>query len=431
MLNFLRRFIPDTHPIRLLYHRIMAVSAAFFYLFPAEKLHVIAVTGTNGKTTTVNLLAHILEKSGAKVGISSSIFFQIGQSKWHNVTKQTTLGPFFLQRLLSNMVRAKCRYAILEATSHSMTQSRLWGINVDMAVLTNITSDHIEYHGSYRRYVEAKGQLFSNLQSARRKNDIPKISILNRDSKEFEYFDRFLADRKLTYGLSKRANYTAKDLELRADGSTFTLKIPNETAKVHLKLPGKFNVDNALAAASAALGCGVPLATIVQALDTARGFPGRYESIDEGQDFSVIVDYAHTPDALEEACRMFKELTARRLIVVFGATGGGRDKSKRSKMGKIVSSYADLMIVTNDDPYEEDELEIIEQICHGVDRREGHGLWKIVDRAAAIRCALRLARKDDTVLITGKGCESVILLKQGRVPHDDREVVRRELRGIV
>lgn len=425
--SFLRRSIPDTHPLRLFYHRVMAVLAALFYRFPANHLRVIAVTGTHGKTTTTNLIAHILECAGEKVGLTSTIGFKVGKRSWPNLTKQTTLSPFALQRLLRRMVRAGCRYAVIETSSHAMTQSRLWGVNVDVAVLTNIAHDHIEYHGGMRQYIEAKGMLFRGLHALRRKPGFQKIIVLNRDIPEFDYFNRFVADRTLTYGFSKKANVMAQEVEHRLHVNSFLLKIPNDEVRIDFQLPGKFNVANGLAAATVALGCGVSLPSIQKALESARGLPGRLESIDMGQDFSVIVDYAHTAEALEELCKLLRELTKGRLILVFGATGGGRDKAKRPKMGAIADRYADAIILTDDDPYDEDEEEIIENIAAGIHRPAGENFWKIVNRREAIRFALSHARKDDTVALVGKGCEECMVLRGKKIPHDDRKVAREML----
>lgn len=430
MIAYLRRFLPDTHPFRLFYHRIMAILAAFLYWFPADHLRVIALTGTHGKTTTTNLIAHILETSGKNVGVSSTICFKIGKKKWTNITKQTTVSPFQLQKLLRNMVRAGCAYAVIETSSHAMTQSRLWGVNIDMAVLTNIGRDHIEYHGSFRSYIEAKLQLFSLLMSSRRKPNIPKISVLNRESEAFEHFNALVPDRVITYGFIQKADYRVENLELEADSSRFIFKIPNDEVSIHLKIPGIFNVWNALAAATASLACGVKLPVIREALESARGFPGRLESIDEGQDFAVIVDYAHTTESLEELLGMFRKLTSGRVFVVFGATGGGRDKGKRPKMGQVADKYSDFIILTNDDPYDEDEYAIIEQVAHGISRKEGDRFWKIIDRKEAIRFALSLAIKGDSVIVAGKGCEECMVLKGKKVPHDDRKVAREVLREL-
>lgn len=427
MLNFLRRIIPDTHPIRLFYHKIVAIVSAVIYGFPSRHLKVICVTGTNGKTTTVNLIARVLEEAGFKVGMMSTINFQVGAKKWVNDTKQTTQGRFLLQKLLREMAKASCQYAVIETSSHAMTQFRLWGVNVDTAVLTNISADHIEYHGSFDKYLHAKGMLFRMLNRLPRKAGVPKISVLNRDELNFSYFDQFFADRKLTYGVGK-GTLNATDIQMTPEGSLFTLNVPNDKVQVLLKIPGRFNVYNALAAATVAISENVPLAKIRKALEKAMGVDGRFESIQEGQPEHVIVDYGHTPDALEKLFSLYRELTKGRLFAVFGATGGGRDKGKRPIMGQIADKYADFIVLTDDDPYSEDEWDIIEMVSAGIKRKEGKNFWKVPNRREAIRLALTLSGKDDTVVIAGKGCEPIQMVHGERRPWDDRKVVRELLK---
>lgn len=428
--DFLNSKISDQNPIRLTYHKIIGMLAAFFYRFPAENMRVIAVTGTNGKTTVVSLIAAILEAAGKKVGISSSVSFQVGVHKWINDTKQTTLGRFALQKLLRQMADTRCDCAILEVTSHAITQSRLWGISVDTAVLTNVSDDHLEYHGSFREYLHAKGKLFEGLNRSRRKPNTPKIAVLNCDDPNFEYFEKLVADRTMLYGL-KGATCYATDIDMKPDSVSFTLNIPNNKVQINLSLPGMVNVYNALAACAVSIAHDVSLSVIKTALERFSGAPGRMENIDEGQDFAVIVDYAHTPDALQKLLSMFRDVTNGRLIVVFGATGGGRDKSKRPIMGQIADRYADMIVLTDDDPYLEDRIGIIEEIAKGINREEGEGLWKIVNRKEAIRFALDSAKEWDTVVIAGKGCEPIQMIGGRRIPWDDRKVVRQVLNRVV
>lgn len=429
--NFLNSKISDQNPIRLIYHRIIGMLAAFFYRFPAENMRVIAVTGTNGKTTVVSLIAAILEAAGKKVGVSSSVNFQVGSHKWINDTKQTTLGRFALQKLLRQMADTRCDCAILEVTSHAITQSRLWGINVDTAVLTNVYGDHIEYHGDFKEYLHAKGKLFEGLNRARRKPNTPKIAVLNRDDPNFEYFEKFVADRTMLYGLKGGATCYATDIELKPNSTSFDLNIPNNKVRVNMSLPGIVNVYNALAASAVSIAHDVSLSVIKSALERFSGVPGRMESIDEGQEFAVIVDYAHTPYALEKLLSMFKNITKGRLIAVFGATGGGRDKRKRPIMGRIADRYADMIVLTDDDPYLDERFGIIEDIAKGINREEGEGLWKIVNRREAIRFALDNAKEGDTVVITGKGCEPIQMIGGKRIPWDDRKVVKEILNRVV
>lgn len=430
MLSGIRKIIPDNHPLRLLYHRIKAMIAAVVYGFPANGMIVIGVTGTNGKTTTVNLIANILSKNGDKVGMTSTVGFRIGDDKWVNDTKQSTVSPFALQKLLKRMRAAGCKYAVLEVTSHAVTQSRIFGINFDVAVITNITEDHLEYHGNFNNYLEAKGGLFRKVSRGKRKFGVPKVLVLNADDQYFSYFDRFVADQKVNYGL-KSATVYAAELVKKPDGSEFVLHVPNNAVPVGINLPGEYNVYNALAAAAVCMSLGVPLAAIADGLRESAVVPGRFEHIEAGQDYAVIVDYAHTTDALENLLKVYREVTPGRLFLVFGATGGGRDKAKRPKMGAAADELADYIVVTNDDPYEEDELGIIDQVSTGVRREEGRSFWKIPDRHEAIRLALTLARKGDTVLIAGKGAEMVMMIGGKRVPWNDRvtveELIKREV----
>lgn len=426
MIDFLRNLIPDRHPFRLAYHKLMAFLAAVFYRFPANNLIVIGVTGTNGKTTTVNMIADILTNAGFRVGMSSTVAFQIGEERWVNASKQTTMGPFFIQRLLRRMVTEGCKYAVVEVTSHAVDQSRILGVNIDVAVITNVTPDHVEYHGDFNSYLNAKGGLFRKVVTASRKSGVPKVLVLNADDQYFNYFDQFVADRQIVYGL-RGGSVRAENVEKAPDGSRFLLQIPNESLETQIKMPGDFNVYNALAAASVCLGLGLSLRQIVDGLAESMAVPGRMEKVTTGRDFSVVVDYAHVPEALEGLLSLYRGLTSGRLFIVFGATGGGRDKSKRPRMGAVADRLADYVIVTNDDPYTEDEWQIIEQICGGIKRKDGDRFWKIPDRKEAIRLALSLARSGDTVLVAGKGAEEIMIDRRGKIPWNDRKVIEELL----
>lgn len=426
MLDKLKRLISDTNPLRLFYHQIKAVIAVIVYGFPSKNLNVIGVTGTNGKTTTVNLITMILEEAGHKVGMASTINFQIGANKWTNTSKQTTMSPFTLQKMLRDMVKEGCSHAVLEVSSHSITQSRVLGVNFDSAVITNVTEDHIEYHGSFQMYLQAKGDLFKRLNKSRRKPNIPKVSIINQDDPQFSFFDQFIVDRKYTYSL-KRGTCYATDVNLYPGGSTFNLHVPNNQIEIELHLSGEFNIYNALAAATVALANNINVKTIKIALEKAKGVPGRLELVEAGQPYSIVVDYAHSPDSLQKLLELYRKLTEGKLFVVFGATGGGRDKSKRPTMGAIADEFADYIILTNDDPYEEDEWQIIENITEGIKRKEGDRLWKIPHRYEAIRLALTLAKEGDSVVIAGKGCEEIQIIGKEKIPWDDRNAVRELL----
>jgi len=431
MLNLLRKILSDTHPLRLFYHKLKAVAAAMIYRFPSRKLIVVGVTGTNGKTTTVNLVTKILETSGALCGMASTINFQVGDKKWVNQTKKTTQSPFMVQRLLREMVTSGCKYAVIEVSSHAMTQSRVWGVNIDCVAYTNVTEDHIEYHGGFASYLHAKGSLFRKVSKSGRKPGVPKVMILNKEDAHYSYFDQFIADRKMTYGV-KEGTVSADAVDLRPAKSEFTLQVPNSAVPVTLNLPGDFNIQNALCASAVCLSMGVSVDDIKRGLDQAQTIPGRYDTVDVGQDFAVVVDYAHAPDSLQKLLEMYRELTPDgNLFAVFGATGGGRDIGKRVKMGEAAAKLADYLFITDDDPYSDDELKIIEDVCKGIDRKEGDRFWKIPDRYEAIRMALSLAKKGDSVVIAGKGAEEVMKVRGKTIPWNDKkiaeEIIQRPL----
>lgn len=427
-LKFFRKIFPDRHPLRLAYHKAKAVLAAFYYGFPANKLTVIGVTGTKGKTTTCHLIVRILEGSGYKVGMATSTHFQVAGNRWVNKTKQNTPSPFSLQRLLKDMVKAGCTYAVLEISSHAVTQHRIYGVNVDTAVLTQIDEDHIEYHGSHKAYRGEKLKLFRSLSSGKRKPNVKKVAILNQDDKYYDEFKDVACDLTYTYGLT-RGTCIAEDINLGSSGTDFVLKIPNQHERIVTKLVGKFNIYNTLAAISAALANGISTHAIKESLEELKPIPGRQEWIDAGQGFSVVVDYAHTVDSLDQLCGIFRPLTKGRLILVFGCTGGGRDKAKRPKMGEVADKFADYIILTDDDPYTEDRLTILRDITKGIKRLEGpdEKLWLVPDRKEAIRLGLAIAKKGDTVLITGKGCEEVQAMGEKLIPWDDRAIARELL----
>lgn len=386
---------------------------------------IIAVTGTNGKTTTCNLIHQIFTEAGKRTGMITTVNFKIVNEERANEFKQTTLSPFLMQRLLRDMVKARCEVAIIEVTSHAMIQSRMWGINVDTAVFTNLSHDHLDYHGTMEEYKAAKGRLFNELNVAKRKPGVPKMTVINQDDAEQEYFARFPADHQFMFGVQK-GTYNARNLEARPDGTTFQIKIPNGEEVVNFKIPGRMNVYNALAAATVGVAHHISLGTIKTALEKMQAVPGRLETINEGQPYTVVVDYAHAADALEQLLTLFREVTSGKLYLVFGATGD-RDKSKRPRMGEIADKYADFIVLTNDDPYTEDPKSIAQMVRVGIHRNEGDRFWQVLNRREAIRLALSLAEKGDAVLVAGKGAELYQVVGKDKIPHDDRQVVRELL----
>ncbi len=427
MKAFLRNIIPDRHPLRLLYHKGMAMMAAFYYRFPASELEVVAITGTNGKTSTSTYLHHLFMTAGKKAGLLSTVQFKIGEDTEINYSKQTTVSPWVMQKKLRQMVEAECKVAVIEATSHAMIQSRLWGINVDTAVFTNLTEDHYEYHGGADAYRQAKGLLFQHLNSSQRKPGIDKVSVVNQDDPSADYFNSFPADVSYPYGIEKGI-YVGRNLELNSNGTKFTLKVPNGELEINFPIPGKMNVYNAVAAAAVAMAHKVNPTAIKTGLESMLTVPGRIEVIKEGQPFTAIVDYAHSEDSMEQLLSMFRDLTKGQLIVAFGSCGGGRDKAKRPRIGAIVHKYANTIIITDDDPYDEDPRSIADMLRQGIPREEGNGLWQVLNRKEAIRLALSLAKtSDDTVIVAGKGAEPIQVIATGKIPHDDRQVVREYL----
>ena len=395
MKDLLKKFIPDF--LINWYHFTLAFLGAVLYRFPSQRLKVIGVTGTNGKTTVVNLTAKVLEDAGYKIASLSSIKFKIGRKEWPNTLKMTMPGRLAIQRFLRQAVASGCRYAVLEVTSEGIKQYRHQFIDFDIAVFTNLTPEHIEAHGSFENYRFAKGKLFQVTKN---------IHVINLDDENSEYFLKFPAKKKYTYGFNQ-GDINSKDLQL------------------NLRLIGDFNIYNALSAICVGLSQGVSLDICKRAVEKVEGIPGRMEEV-VSQPFKVFVDYAFTPNALEKVYQTLTKnykLPTSKLICVLGACGGGRDKWKRPVLGEIAGKHCDEVIVTNEDPYDENPTEIIGQVAKGTNNKAK----KILNRREAIKEALKLAKEGDVVVITGKGCEPWICEAGGRkIPWDDREVVREE-----
>lgn len=438
MLNQVKTTIP---PWALsAYHWCLASLATLVYGFPSEQLTVIGVTGTDGKTTTCNLLAKILETAGHKVGMSTTINFKIGAKEWPNTTKQGMQGRFKLQKFLRRLVRTKCDYAIIETTSEGIKQHRQVGINYDVAVFTNLTPEHIESHGSFENYKKAKGKLFKSVAGSA-KVGREKFSVINGDDPAADYFLSFRVDNDYVYSLDKivrkgQQQILATDIKLDPRGTTFRLQIKSgasqKEALITTPLVGRFNVYNTVAAVAAALTQKIDLARIAAALKNIVPPAGRMEIIDIKKPFTVIVDYAHTPNGLDNALKAVKPFAKGKLWSILGSQGGGRDKQKRPKLGIAAGRLADRVIVTNEDPYDEPPQKIIDDVFAGVikaGKEENKNAWRILDRGQAIDKALGEAQAGDIVLITGKGCETVIMGPAGkRIPWDDRAAVRTHIR---
>ncbi|MFQ6049730.1 MAG: Mur ligase family protein [Candidatus Paceibacterales bacterium] len=448
MKEFIKKFIPSF--LLSWYHFLLAFLGALIFGFPsrlrqgfglrldgvglrpdevggqAKKLKIIGVTGTNGKSTTVEMVSKILETAGYKVAALSSIKFKIRDKEWPNELRMTMPGRFILQRFLRQAEDADCQYVVLEVTSEGIKQHRHQFIDFEVAVFTNLSPEHIEAHGSFEKYREAKGKLFQATK---------KVHILNLDDKNTGYFLKFPAEKKYLFKTKNQKPKTknqnleileAENIKIKTGGVDFKI----QEVPFHLNLIGGFNVDNALAAISVAKSQNISLEICKKALERIEGMPGRMEIV-IAEPFKVIVDYAFTPNALEKVYQIIQETRNKRqetrMICVLGSCGGGRDKWKRPILGKLAGEYCDEVIVTNEDPYDEDPMEIINQVASGA----GEKAKKILDRRGAIREALEIAKPEDVVIITGKGCEPSIWITGSKsISWDDREVVKEEFKRL-
>jgi len=401
MKELLKNFLPQF--VISFYHFILAFLGALIYGFPSKKLTLIGVTGTNGKTTTTEMIAAIFEKAGKKIALLNSIRFKIGEKEEINKLRMTMPGRFFIQRFLKKATKEGCEYAIIEVTSEGIKQHRHRFLDFKVAVFTNLAPEHIEAHGSFEKYREAKLKLFEATK---------EIHVINIEDENADYFLRTLAKKKITFGLEK-GDFNLKNTEIK------------------IQIPGKFNLYNALAAFSVAKTLGIEEGIVKEALREFKGVPGRMEEV-ISRPFKVIVDYAFTPNALEKVYQTLINLKPKtynpkpKIICVLGSCGGGRDKWKRPVLGELAAKYCDEVIVTNEDPYDEDPWQIIGEVAEGTKGKAR----KILDRREAIREALKLAKEGDIVVITGKGAEPSIVEKGKKIPWDDRKVVKEEFQKI-
>lgn len=404
--------------------KMLAKIACNYYDNPSEKLNLIGITGTNGKTTTTYLVKSIFEVARHKVGIIGTIGNIIGDELLD--TNTTTPESLELQESFLKMIDHSVDTAVMEVSSHALDLNRVDYSNFNIGVFTNLSVDHLDYHKTIENYLEAKTKLFY-------KTD--KFNIVNVDD---EYGARIaneiegLSVPLLRYGIdSEGLDIYARDIVLKSEGVSYTLNTPIGSIEIELDIPGQFSVYNSLAAAAIAYGASISgadhisLADIRRGLRNTNGVKGRFEVVPVDRDFSVIIDFAHTPDALEKVLKSAKEFARGRVVVVFGA-GGDRDSSKRFPMGQIAGKYADFSIVTSDNPRTEDPQKIVDQVAEGV-RSEGADYVSIVDRREAIHYAVENAQKDDVILLTGKGHETYIILGEEKHHFDEREVVREAL----
>jgi len=402
--------------------RALAEIACAFYGEPSRNLQMIGVTGTNGKSTITFMARDILQNAGLKPGLIGTIRYEIGERSIP--ASRTTPEAPDIQFMLDQMLKAGCKSAVMEVSSHGLDQKRAWGIDFDVGVFTNLTQDHLDYHKTMEQYFAAKTLLFRGLGQME-KDAFAVINIDDPWGLELANTNGFRAEI-VTFGLHPNAMVRAEDIELTPSGSQFTVQTPWGSANVVLKLLGRFNVSNALAAMAACGTLGVEPQAMAEVLSRIISVPGRLERIPNNRGLSIFVDYAHTPDALSNVLRTLREVTRGRLIVAFGC-GGNRDRAKRPMMGAAAAAMADYSIVTSDNPRNEEPAAIIREILPGFGGSTGFEIE--VDRTRAIAKALAFAREGDTVLIAGKGHENHQELANTVVPFDDREVVRKVLKG--
>ncbi|HVC33299.1 MAG TPA: UDP-N-acetylmuramoyl-L-alanyl-D-glutamate--2,6-diaminopimelate ligase [Chloroflexota bacterium] len=409
--------------------RALGLVAAALEDWPSRRLRLAGITGTDGKTTTSSLLAEILRRSGRAVGVVTTVDAQIGHEHLDTGFHTSTPDAPDLQRYLRRMVDAGMQDAVLEATSHGLAQERVAGCDFDLAVITNVTSDHLDYHRTAAAYLAAKLKLFQDLAAAAHKPGVPKGIVYNLDDRSGEPIAALWSERRLSYALERRADVRARAVRQYAHATAFDVETPDQSFPVQLSLPGWYNVANALAAIAAALLWEAPVPAIQEALATFSGVPGRLERIDRGQDFDVFVDFAHTANSLEQVLKLKREQCRRRLSVVFGCAGL-RDRDKRPAMGEVAGRLADRIYLTAEDPRTEDLTLILEDIaegCRQAGRREGADFWKIPDRAEAIARAIDEAATADVVLVTGKGHERSMCFGHTELPWSDPAAVRDAL----
>lgn len=423
MLSSFKKLVPE--PIKYIYHIMQALVGAFIFLFPARRLKIIGVTGTNGKTTSVHLIHHILGESGKKVSMLSTVEAKIGDKILDTGFHVTTPSPFKIQSLLNKMVKAGSEYVVLETTSHALVQGRVAFVNFLFGVITNVSREHLDYHTSFNNYLNAKARILDGVS----------YRILNADDPSFAFLKEKGTGQLASFGLKERVDYKAKIIGFSQDKLELELEYPEKKtlSKLRIKsnLFGSYNAYNLLAAFSVCHLLGVDPARIASVVETFGGVPGRMQFINEGQSFECVVDFAHTPAALEAALESLSKIKKGKIIAVFGSAGE-RDKEKRPVMGKIATEKADYSIFTSEDPRGEDVNTIIDQIAIGAESVGGipnRTFWKIANREEAINTAIRtLARDGDIVAIFGKGHEKSMSIGGREYPWSDEQVARSAIR---
>lgn len=437
ILNILRKFIPKKlfRMLQPAYHFALALTGNLFYRFPGRKLRIIGVTGTNGKSTTVELINSILKEAGFKTGMISTVAIEIAGDRKDNLTNRTTLGRWQNPRLLRKMIKKGCDYAILEVASEGIAWFRVWGIPFDVAVFTNLSPEHLNFHKTMASYRNTKGKLFLNLslskkkklrnKQSQKKEVIKKISVVNADDRESPYFGAFPADGHYFYGI-KKGDIRAKNINSRKE---LEFDILYEGKSYHVKSPlfASFNVYNILAAWAVGISQNVTPDIIEKGIAKVKKVAGRMDHMAQKNGVNYFLDYAVTPDAFELLFSELRKLTKGRLISVFGATGD-RDRQKRPRLGEVAAKMCDLVIITDEEPYNEDPQKIIDEVASGAERIAKDKVIKISDRLLAIKKAIRLAKSGDTVVITGMGHQKYRNIGgTKKIPWDEAAILKRLL----
>lgn len=398
--------------------RAYAVMCAAFYNYPSEKLKLIGITGTNGKTTSSFLIKDFFERLGHKTGLIGTVQNMVGDKIYP--ARYTTPDANELQFLFSEMVKANCEYCVMEVSSQALAQGRVEGFRFDIALFTNLTQDHLDYHGTFENYLQAKQILFKNADAA----------ILNTDdANALRMVENADCDVITFSAESDKADYTAKNIRYKPDGVEYELVGISQIGRVKIGIPGGFSVYNSMGAFLCALKAGESFSDILKVAAEAKGVKGRIEVVPTDTDYTVIIDYAHSPDGLENILTSLREFALKRIICVFGC-GGDRDKTKRPIMGGIVSKLADVAVVTSDNPRSENPEAIIDDVLEGM-KDSKIPVERFVERTEAIRYAMSIAEKDDIVLLAGKGHETYQVLKEGKIHYDEREIVAGILKNNV
>jgi len=426
----IKQLISLDSPIRVFYHYLCWLTASIIYWNPAQDMIVIWVTWTKWKTTTTNIIAKWLKDAGEKVFMFSTVNYMLWDELLENNFKMTSPSPFILQKFLKKAQVAWCKYAVIETSSHSIFYNRNYWIDYDVVVLTNVYQDHLDLHKTMDNYMRTKLKLFENLVRYQRKPWVKKVSVVNVDSPYFQEFVNVVDDNKYTYWLSKSAQIVAQNIVYGKEFTEFEVKMPSNVVKMKTKLKWEFNIYNILAAFCVLVSQKISLDSIAHTVLTTNWIPWRLEEVSNNKWIKIFVDYAHTEESLKNVLETVKKIEwIWRVITVFGATWD-RDKTKRPKMWKVVNDLSDVIVLTDDDTYNENSLSIINDVTKWIKRKEWEDFWIVPDREDAIRTALVMSEKNDIVLIAWKWAETVQVTNKWPIKWSDVEITRRILKEI-